>query len=345
MRKHPTAWLIETYPRILSLVDLVDFLELDSLEELDWLTIPNRLRGAKLQHYRSRLIKKRSGGYRWIDAPRARLRFAQQRILHGILDCVRVSDACCGFVTGRNVRQFASLHSKQSIVLRMDLEDFFPNIHTGSVNAMWRTLGYPNEVSQYLTWLCTIPRRSIELDLLSNVPYHQHGNLLDQCSRDRLPQGAPTSGALANLIAYRMDQRFLGLSNKLGGRYSRYADDLAFSWPKIGRRHLESLKTWIAVCVLECGFRVNYRKTRVMHSSQRQILSGVVVNESPCLARSELDCLRAILFNCVQHGHESQNLSRHVDFRSHLQGRIAWAMHLKPTAGARLQRIFDRILW
>jgi RNA-directed DNA polymerase len=332
-------------PIINNTSELCRFLDLDSIEELEWLIAPNKHSGLNLHHYAMRLVKKRTGGFRILESPRSRLKFVQRIILHEILDRVPPSDACFGFVKQRNVMQFASVHCGQRIVLRMDLEDFFPNIGVGRIHAMWRTLGYADSVATYLTWLCTVPRRSLSDEQWESIPTEFRRQIESNFQRDRLPQGAPTSGAIANLIAHRMDRRLMGLMAKTGGRYSRYADDCAFSWKKIGRKHVARLAAWIAAIAMDCDFKVNFRKTRIMHQSQRQSLAGIIVNEQPNLDRATTDNLRALLFNCVRFGPDSQNHARDQNFREQLRGRIAWIQHVKPTLGLKLMKLYKEISW
>lgn len=332
-------------PEIHHVGDLWRFLKLDSWNELAWLVAPNRYPSLRLQHYRARLVRKRSGQYRLVEAPRSRLKHVQRVILHEILDQIPVSNTCFGFVKQRDVKQFAAEHCCQGVVIRLDLQDFFPSIQTGRVHALWRFLGYEDEVATYLTWLCSIPPQAGTLELIDTLPPTAQHHLGEQCRRDRLPQGAPTSGALANLIAYRMDQRFAGFAAKSGGRYSRYADDLAFSWPNLSESQCERMIHWIATTVLECGFQVNFRKTRIMRNHQQQSLAGVVVNDRPAISRETVETLRATLFNCVRYGPVSQNREAHPDYQSVLNGKIAWVEHIHPSAGLRLRLIYNKIVW
>ena len=142
-----------------------------------------------------------------------------------------------------------------------------------------------------------------------------------------------------------MDRRFIGFVKKTDGRYSRYADDLAFSWPKLGEQHAKQIATWIAATIMECGFNVNFRKTRIMRRGQRKSIAGIVVNEQPNVNRTEFGNLRALLFNCDRFGPTSQNRAEHANFKEHLRGRIGWVLHIKPAAGLRLMKIYDRIVW
>jgi RNA-directed DNA polymerase len=298
-------------PQLHTLDDLYRFLSLNSIDELEWLVAPNRCRGLNLSHYTTHLLRKRTGRFRLVEAPRSRLKFVQRVILKEILNRVPVSDACFGFVKDRSVLQYTLKHCDKGVVIRMDLEDFFPSISAGRVNAMWRTLGYPDTVATYLTWLCTVPANLPKQELLQSIPHASRKPIELQCSKSRLPQGAPTSGSIANLIAYRMDQRFIGFSKKTSGEYSRYADDLAFSWPILSEAHCKRLTAWIAATILDCGFRVNYRKTIIMRRNQRQLLAGIVVNDHPNTSRETTEALRATLFNCVRFGPASQNREMH----------------------------------
>ena len=160
-----------------------------------------------------------------------------------------------------------------------------------------------------------------------------------------LPQGAPTSPALANLVAYRLDVRLHALAQKLGATYTRYADDLAFSGDQRLERAAKRLQVLVGVIAAEEGFELHFRKSRFMRQGVRQQLAGVVVNVRPNLKRKAYDELKATLYNCARQGPESQNRAGHADFRRHLAGRIAYVKMLHPERGAKLQALFERIVW
>jgi hypothetical protein len=160
-----------------------------------------------------------------------------------------------------------------------------------------------------------------------------------------LPQGAPTSPALANLCAYRVDCRLSGLAQATDAVYTRYADDLAFSGNEAFDRCVERFAAQAAAILLEEGFEVHHRKTRIMRRGVRQYLAGVVTNERVNVVRADFDRLKATLTNCLKHGPVSQNRERHPDFRGHLAGRVAFVAMINPQKGARLRRIFAQIEW
>jgi RNA-directed DNA polymerase len=160
-----------------------------------------------------------------------------------------------------------------------------------------------------------------------------------------LPQGAPTSPALANLLAYRVDCRLAGLAGSAGAAYTRYADDLAFSGDEAYARQAEHFSVQAAAILLEEGFTVHHRKTRIMRSGVRQQLAGQVVNVHLNVARTDFDRLKAILTNCIRLGPDSQNRGNHPSFRAHLLGRINFVTMVNAARGARLRGIFDQIRW
>jgi hypothetical protein len=162
-----------------------------------------------------------------------------------------------------------------------------------------------------------------------------------------LPQGAPSSPALANLCVLRLDRRLAGYADGCAARYTRYADDLVFSVPPghADRLRPERLIAAVAAIAADEGLRVQPDKTRVQRAHQRQLVTGIVVNARPNLARQDFDELKAVLHNAVRFGPASQNRDQHLDFRAHLLGRIGWLQQLNPDRAARLRRSFDAIVW
>jgi RNA-directed DNA polymerase len=156
-----------------------------------------------------------------------------------------------------------------------------------------------------------------------------------------LPQGAPTSPALANLCAYGLDVRLSALARSLGATYSRYADDLTFSADGVLG---DGFARMVAGIVRDEGFVLNPAKTRVMLDGGRQAVTGIVVNRRLNVSRAECDALKATLHNCARSGPASQ--ARGIaHFREHLRGRVAWVTQVHPARGAKLARLFAAINW
>ncbi|HXE64965.1 MAG TPA: reverse transcriptase family protein [Bryobacteraceae bacterium] len=328
-------------PAIESIGALCDWLWLDP-EKLDWFAdlkgLCRRRAAQALQHYHYRALSKPDGGVRLIECPKRRLKSIQRQVLSEILDRVPAHPAAHGFARGRSIRSFARPHTARRVVLRLDLRNFFPSFQRPRIQAFFRTVGYPESVADYLGGLCTnaVPRgvlAGIASDARSIYKW------------PHLPQGAPTSPALANLCSYRMDCRLAGLAASAGAAYTRYADDLAFSGNGEFDRRVERFSAHAVAIMLEEGFDVNHRKTRIMRQGARQHLAGLTVNACLNVKRQDFDRLKAILTNCVHYGPKSQNRDAHPDFRSHLEGRVGFVESIHPARGKRLRMLLDRIPW
>jgi RNA-directed DNA polymerase len=299
-----------------------------------------------LNHYHYRLLAKEGGAVRLIEVPKKRLKEMQRKILTGILEAIPIHEAAHGFRKGRSIKTFVAPHVGRRIVLRMDLRDFFPSIRGGRVQAFFRTAGYPEPVADLLGGICTnAAPRSLSSTLGKGLNTEQMADARALYAWPHLPQGAPTSPALANLCAYRVDCRLSGLADSVGVSYTRYADDLAFSGDNGFERSVERFAAQVAAILLEDGFAVHHRKTRIMRQGVRQYLAGLVTNERVNVVRTDFDRLKAILTNCARQGPESQNRENHPLFRMHLAGRVGFVEMVNPVKGARLRRIFNQIRW
>jgi hypothetical protein len=326
-------------PALATLRDLADWLGL-ATGDLDWFADVRGMNPSEgpLSHYRYAWIPKAYGA-RLMEIPKPRLREVQRRILRGILDLVPVHDAAHGFRKGRSCRTYVEPHIGRELVLHMDLRNFFPGIPAPRIHALFATLGYPEAVARALTALCTNAVR-MSVARRGTMSWSE----AKQLGVPHLPQGAPTSPALANLCALRLDIRVAGLARALDAHYTRYADDIAISGGELRRRAL-GVETHLCAIAIEEGFAVNHRKTRAMHRSHRQLLTGIVVNDKPNVRRADFDCLKAILTNCLRHGAASQNRAGRKDFRAHLAGRIAHVRSLNPPRAAKLEAIYREIDW
>ncbi len=318
--------------------------------DLDWFADvrawENKRSHGRLRHYHYRALAKRFGRVRMIEAPKPRLKQLQRRILTEILEAIPVHAAVHGFRRGRSIRSFASPHVGQAAVLRMDLEDFFARISSARVQAVFRTVGYPEAVAERLAGMCT---NAPPADAWDHLEVAADRQLLREArwlyARPHLPQGAPTSPALANLCAYRLDCRLTALAVAAGGTYSRYADDLAFSGDSDFARCAERFVPHVAAIAMDEGFGVHHHKTRIMPAGGRQHLAGLVVNQHVNIPRAEYDRLKATLTNCIKLGAASQNRLGHGDFRAHLLGRVSFVEMVNPARGQRLRKLFAQIAW
>lgn len=318
--------------------------------QLDWLADPNgrnRFHPAgPLRTYRYRWVMKRSGRARLLEIPTPLLKQIQRKLLDDLLNLVPTHPAANGFRQGKSALTNASPHCGRSAVIRFDLKDFFPSVIVGRVFALFHTLGYSTSVARLLAGLCTtrLPRSVWETRPNPAIDGSDHP-IWQRFGARHLPQGAPTSPAIANLVAFRLDLRLAGLAADLDATYTRYADDLTFSGgPNLGRcaRRLTVLTALIAG---EEGFTLNHHKTRVMRQGGRQTVTGIVVNARPNLPRIDFDRLKAILTNCIRHGPATQNRENKPDFRAYLTGKVAQFGSINAARGQKLWKLFDRIVW
>ena len=277
----------------------------------------------RITHYVTFAVPKRSGGERLIMAPKTRLRALQRKLNALLVNKLPVSEYAHGFKAGRSVRSNAEPHVGKSVVLRLDIRDFFPSIHFGRVRGLLLALGYGYPVATTLAVLMTeSPRQPVQVnDVLLYPP----------CGPRACPQGAPTSPGVSNALLVRLDRRLAGLARQHGFAYTRYADDLTFSGSDIAAAH--ALRLSAARVVKEEGFEVNSRKTRVARGGSRQLVTGVVVNRVLGLSRQTRRRLRAAVHRYLQdHAAGTADPAR----LARLDGQLAYLAMLNPDQARRL---------
>lgn len=280
-------------PAITKVAQLCEALNL-SVSELRWLCYQSEV--ALKSHYTRFEIPKRSGGMRAIWAPLPKLKQVQHWILHNILDNLVVHGSAHGFVTGRSIATNAAEHTNSQLLVKVDIENFFPSISWKRVKGVFRKAGYPEQIATLLALLCTESPREI----VEHEGKQVYVALADRC----LPQGAPTSPALTNALCLRLDRRLTGFAQKAGWRYTRYADDLTFSLPANSKnkpeisRLLGTLKRVLG----EEGFALNAKKTCVIRTGDVQEVTGLVVNgeKAPRVSRELKRQMRAAVHNLQQ---------------------------------------------
>jgi RNA-directed DNA polymerase len=346
-KQNPPYWPIPAHnlPRVDCVADLSELLQVHPQRLDAWIrrfrpTYPVSQQKQSFDAYFSYWQAKPSGGARLIEHPKPDLKQAQRLLLRKLLNKVDPHEAAHGFRRGHSIVSHAEAHAGSELVLRCDLKDFFPGVRASRVHAIFRYLGYHETVARALTRVTTTRATSRTVH-----EGKQHGvdfSTLKRYQSDHLPQGAPTSPALANLAAFKLDLRLNALAEQWNVSYSRYADDLAFSGAINSGMKNERFYLRIAAIALEEGFALNMRKTRWMHASQRQEVTGLVINAKPNIAREEYDRLKAILTNAVRHGLVSQNRAMHADFYAQLQGRIAFVLQINPHRGAKLAALLAK---
>jgi retron-type reverse transcriptase len=235
--------------------------------------------------YREFTIPKRSGGTRRILAPDDALKAVQRRILRRLLARLRCHPAATGFQKGQSIVSNAKAHVRQPVVVRMDLREFFASTTEKRVRRYFRKIGWNREAAGLLVRLCT------------------HDGAL--------PQGAPTSPRLSNLVNYRLDARLSALAARrrmhnprtgnsieyrdINATYTRYADDITFSFPTDDPSSIRYVIRVTRHIVEQEGYELHLRKKlRIRRRHDRQEVTGLVVNERVNLSRATRRWLRAI---------------------------------------------------
>lgn len=297
-----------------------------SINELRFLCFQREV--STISHYQRFTIPKKSGGERIISAPMPRLKRAQYWLLVNILDKVPPTDSAHGFVSQRNILSNALPHVGKSVVINLDLENFFPGISYPRIKGVYRKLGYSEEVATLCALLSTeVPTTPYELD---------GQKYFVKTGAGALPQGAPTSPALSNIVCRRLDKRLRGAAAKLGFVYSRYADDLTFSSSDGDGLAIKKLMWRVRKIIDSEGLKIHPRKTQVMRRHQRQEVTGVVVNERPGVCREELRKFRALLFQIDKDGPEGKHWREGSLFNS-IEGYANFVAMVSPDKGKPLQ--------
>lgn len=250
--------------------------------------------------YSSFDMKKKSGGVRKIEVPIKGLGLIQKRLSVLLSELITFKPCVKGFVKGESICSNASLHKKSKLVLNIDVQDFFGSINFGRVRAtfMAKPFEMSNEVATVVAQICTF--------------------------ENHLPQGAPTSPVVANIIASMLDNRVLRLAQKYRLKYSRYADDITLSSPRKfppevaatveGRTVLgEELKTIFE----KARFVINPNKTRLQAANSRQEVTGLIVNKKLNIPKEYKHKLRAAIKHWISDPVEAER-KFYVDIKGEL---------------------------
>jgi retron-type reverse transcriptase len=249
----------------------------------------------QVHHYNSFEIPKKTGGIRKISAPKFVLKKIQKWILNNILKKLEIDQAAHGFVPARSIVSNAYSHVKQDIIINLDLQDFFATISYPRVKKLFKSFGYSETVSMVLALLCTEPFLDT-IDLDGQIYY------VRSSTKRYLPQGAPSSPTITNLLCRNLDQKLKQVANQYGFVYTRYADDLTFSASGDSRNYISDIFKKIRLIILSEGFRINEKKTIIMNKSNQQKVTGVIVNQKVNISRNIVRRFRAILYQIENEG-------------------------------------------
>jgi hypothetical protein len=303
-----------------------------SIPQLRWLCFHREV--CEKPHYHLWTIPKRDGSRRQIAAPMVDLKKAQGWLLRNVVERLPVHGAAHGFLAARSTATNAHVHAGASVVVKVDVKDFFPTVTFRRVKGLFRKGGLPENVATLCALLATEPPREV-------VQFR--GRTLYVAKGERAcPQGAPTSPAITNAICLRLDRRMSGLSRTLGCAYTRYADDLAFSFRGTARPPVGALLHGVHVILKHEGFRLNAKKTTVMRAGMSQRVTGLVTNApnkdgvpKARVPRDVVRRLRAAIFN-----REKGRPAKGNETLAQLRGMAAYIHMTDPVRG---RAFLDRI--
>lgn len=255
-------------------------------------------------------LAKKSGGVRTISVPKAILKNYQKKLALDLLEIYGVPLAAVNsFVKQRNVKTNALPHCGRALVMRLDLKNFFPSISFGRVQGLFRSgpFNFPDEIATVLAQVCTY--------------------------QNQLPQGAPSSPVISNFICRVLDERISALAKRFKARYTRYADDLTFSFSKrqhayraaplldIGTGQAEPGRKLIEI-IERSWFTLNSKKTSIASNKSRQMVTGIIVNKFPNLPSQYTSALRNALYIWEKHGYlvASETTVQHLHKRIYASG-------------------------
>jgi len=270
-----------------------------------------------------RIPKKTPGEFRILHDPHPMLKYVQRQLLERILDKLPLPDYVTGFMKDVSITDTAKLHTDKEVVCCVDIANFFPSIKECMIRDMFMSMGWPMNVARIMSELCT---------------YHNF-----------VPQGAPTSPAISNLIGYhRFDKQVKELSDQNGFTYTRYADDLVFSTNRTDTKHtgeIDYFLSKIETVIQNSGFQVSTDKTKIMrHGSAQMVLGQSVRNQTPNLPGKKYKLLKAIVFNSLHQGLESQARRSKTDIQSFvrsIKGHLNFLNNVDPVKYAKLAPMFE----
>ena len=286
-----TASRMETIPDLLALLNRIKKDEYGdraypfTIGQLIFFCNPNRTE----RSYSSFSIPKKSGGVRTISAP-IRMLKSFQVCVNRLLQAFYEAPACVtGFIPGKSVTDNAARHIGMRYIFNADLEDFFPSIPQARVWGALKTrpFSFPERIASAIAGLCCMKVQG------------------EDGPRYILPQGAPSSPILTNIVCHNLDWKLSGLARRFQLTYSRYADDITFSSPHYVYGTDDAFMTEFRRIVAEQNFRINEKKTRLQRQGERQEVTGLVISDRVNVTREYVRDLDNLLYIWEKYGHNA----------------------------------------
>ena len=251
--------------------------------------------------YRQFKIKKKSGGFRQITAPRNQSFMILLQSMNEILKSIYTpSEYATGFTENRSVVTNAAVHKGQNYVFNIDLKDFFPSVEQGRVmkRLTLAPFNFSPQIALLVSGLC-----SMRVKRETPIETKQHD--LDKQFMYVLPQGAPTSPIITNMICDTLDRRLAGLAKRFGLRYTRYADDITFSSMHYVYSEKGEFRNELVRIISTQGFVINEAKTRLQKLGSRQEVTGIIVSEKLNVTKKYVREIRSLLYIWDKYGYSA----------------------------------------
>ena len=301
-------------------------------------------------------IRKRSGGRRFIHVPHPKLLYVQRWINLHILKKVPVHSASQAFNGGCSIRKCAVKHCGSAWLIKVDVADFFDSVSEIQVYRIFRELGYQPLVAFELARLSTVA--TFWMSPRKRYP-HWHSNSVNseiepysQRLLGYLPQGAPTSPLLSNLVMRKPDAQLSSLAQDYGLVFTRYSDDLCFSSKDtgFGRKRSREVIFESYKILSQAGYRPRHRKTTIVPPGGKKVVLGLNVDQAmPRLQKSFKDRVRQHLYYLEKLGPIEHASARKFDsvwgLKSHVKGLIDFAKIIEPSYAMTCLNRFKSVDW
>lgn len=304
----------------------------------------------RYRYYKKFKIKKRTGGYREIMAPQGELKYIQKWVYINILLKYQLTENCTSFRKKRSIYDNAKPHERKKFILKIDLLKFYDTITEERIFGVFKAMGYVENLSFALARICTAEHSR---DFWNSIPGDNAKTLIELIEKKPaiLPQGAPTSPTLANIVANRMDKRFAKLGKIRDFEYTRYADDLTFS-----SNNFNSLPSvgFIKDIITEEGFFINPKKTKLFKAGGKQYVTGLTVTHGVNVSKRYRKNIFQHLYYAKKFGPRDHLIKWAKDnkkspdimaFQDWLYGHICFISSINKTVGIKMLNEFNKIDW
>lgn len=306
-----------------------------------------RIIGKRNSMYHFYQISKKNGGKREISVPHKQLKYIQNWIKKNILDKLEQDDNAHAYIKNKSILTNANSHLNSETILNIDLKKFFDSITEYRIFHLFKHLGYHSNLAVDLAKLCTSPISERYFDTFSEADKILFQNIYNN-KIGTLPQGAPTSPSLSNLVCLRLDKRFYNYCYKNEVIYTRYSDDITFSGNK---NNFPSLSL-IEKIITQEKFFINENKVKYFNKGQKQMVTGLLIDKKIRVPKKFKKEIYRHLFFCkkfsprIHFKYLSEKNGIEKGFQKDwLFGKIRYVYSIEPTEGVKMLKLFKEIKW